>query len=411
MSKPGLTLHRLELFLSVLDAGGVGRAAQARRVSQPAVSEHLRGLEAFFGVPLFERTGRGVRPTAAARLIEPFVRQALGLVTSAEQAAIELRGIRAGAVAVGASTTPGTYLLPEVLGRFHTVHPQIALRLRIGDTREVEQWVAAGAVELGVIGAAPVRPGLVAEPWVKDELVAIVARRHELARRRMVSAAALAQEPYISREEGSSTRAVAEQCFAQMGLTLRPVMELGSTDARSASGRDPLTRPSLGARPARDSAPRCAAQSGGGAARQHVAEQLFPLGTRGADYFVSVTIRSSVSPPAGNVRDSAEWRGDARYTRNVRLSDFRRWRSAEFCSERPYLTKALARSSHSSLKELASGKVWVGHAAALPHFCQQSWRPQQIMKVSAASATVTMCCGAYDAPSRTADSRMAEKLR
>ena len=231
MSKPGLTLHRLELFLSVLDAGGVGRAAQARRVSQPAVSEHLRGLEAFFGVPLFERTGRGVRPTAAARLIEPFVRQALGLVTSAEQAAIELRGIRAGAVAVGASTTPGTYLLPEVLGRFHTVHPQIALRLRIGDTREVEQWVAAGAVELGVIGAAPVRPGLVAEPWVKDELVAIVARRHELARRRMVSAAALAQEPYISREEGSSTRAVAAQCFAQMGLTLRPVMELGSTEA------------------------------------------------------------------------------------------------------------------------------------------------------------------------------------
>ncbi len=231
MSKPGLTLHRLELFLSVLDAGGVGRAAQARRVSQPAVSEHLRGLEAFFGVQLFERAGRGVRPTAAARLIEPFVRQALGLVTSAVGAASELRGLRAGAVAVGASTTPGTYLLPEVLGRFHTAHPQIALSLRIGDTREVEQWVAAGGVELGVIGAAPVRPGLAAEPWVKDELVAIVARRHELAHRRTLPAAALAGEPYISREEGSSTRAVAERFFAESGVTLRPVMQLGSTEA------------------------------------------------------------------------------------------------------------------------------------------------------------------------------------
>src|SRR2546422_7144797 len=91
MTKPGRTLHRLELFLAVLDSGGVARAARARNLSQPAVSEHLRGLEAFFGVPLFERAGRGVRPTTAARLVEPFVRQALGLVTSAEQAVIELR--------------------------------------------------------------------------------------------------------------------------------------------------------------------------------------------------------------------------------------------------------------------------------------------------------------------------------
>jgi DNA-binding transcriptional LysR family regulator len=231
MIKPGLTLHRLRLFLAVLDSGGVARAAQARHLSQPAVSEHLRGLEAFFDVRLFERAGRGVRPTAAARVIEPFVRQALGLVASAEQAAVELRGLRAGSVAVGASTTPGTYLLPELLGRFHSAYPQIVLTLRIGDTRQVEEWVAAGAVELGVIGAAPVRAGLSAEPWVKDELVAIVARRHKLARRRTLPAGALAGEPYISREEGSSTRAVTQRVLAGLGVTLRPVMELGSTEA------------------------------------------------------------------------------------------------------------------------------------------------------------------------------------
>src|SRR6266511_4218705 len=229
MTKPGLTLHRLELFLAVLDSGGVGRAARARNLSQPAVSEHLGGLEAFFGVPLFERAGRGVRPTAAARLVEPFIRQALGLVVSAEQAAVELRGLRAGAVAVGASTTPGTYLLPAVLGRFHAAHPQIALTLRIGDTREVEQWVAAGSVELGVIGAAPARPGLAAEPWVKDELVAIVTRRHPLARRRTLAGAALAGQPYIAREEGSSTRAVAERALVDLGGIVRRGMERGST--------------------------------------------------------------------------------------------------------------------------------------------------------------------------------------
>ncbi|MDP3910927.1 MAG: LysR family transcriptional regulator, partial [Gemmatimonadales bacterium] len=212
-------------------AGGVARAAEARRLSQPAVSEHLRGLEGFFGVRLFERAGRGVQPTAAARLIEPFARQALGLLASAERAAVELKGVRTGSVAVGASTTPGTFLLPAILGRFHTAYPGVALTLRIGDTREIEQWVAAGAVELGVIGEAPIRAGLSAEPWVKDELVAIVARRHPLARRRGMSAAALAGEPYISRGEGSSTRGVVDRFFADLGVTLQPVMELGSTEA------------------------------------------------------------------------------------------------------------------------------------------------------------------------------------
>lgn len=231
MTKPGLTLHRLELFLAVLEAGGVGRAARARHLSQPAVSEHLRGLAEYFAVPLFERVGRGVRPTAAARTLEPYARQVVGLLQRAVDSAAELRGLRVGALAVGASTTPGTYLLPAVLGRFRTAHPGVGLTLRISDTRQIERWVTSGHVELGVIGGAPVLPGLVAEPWVTDELVAIVARRHPLARRRTIRPAALASEPYIAREEGSSTREVAEGCFAELGVTLRPAMELGSTEA------------------------------------------------------------------------------------------------------------------------------------------------------------------------------------
>ncbi|HJQ66451.1 MAG TPA: LysR substrate-binding domain-containing protein, partial [Gemmatimonadales bacterium] len=125
----------------------------------------------------------------------------------------------------------GTYLLPTALGRFHATYPRIAVSLRIGDTREIENWVVAGVVELGVIGQAPLMPGLVAEPWLQDELVLIAARGHPLARRRRVNPTALRDESYIAREEGSSTRGVSEQYLAQMGITLTPAMELGSTEA------------------------------------------------------------------------------------------------------------------------------------------------------------------------------------
>lgn len=232
MLKAGLTLHRLELFLAVLDHGGVGRAARARHISQPAVTEHLKGLEAYFGVPLFERFGRTVRPTPGARMLEPYARRTVGLVRSAERAAAQYRGVEGGSLTVGASTTPGTYLVPAALGRFHDLHPAVGLRLRIGGSRAVERWVAAGETDLGVIGEAPLAPGLLAEPWVEDELVVIVARRHPLARRRTVPPAALGAQPYVAREEGSSTRGVAERFLAGLGLTLTPAMELGSPEAQ-----------------------------------------------------------------------------------------------------------------------------------------------------------------------------------
>src|SRR3989442_4181317 len=231
MIKPGLTVHRLELFLAVLDHGGVGRAAQACHISQPAVSEHLRGLEAHFGVRLVERHGQRIRPTAAARVVEPYGRQALALLRTAEQAAGEVRGLRAGSLTIGASTTPGTYLLPAALGRVHAAYPGVTLRLEISDTREIERSVAVGQLELGAVGEAPVVPGLAAEPWVKDELVLVVPRGHPFARRRAVTAQAIAGEPYIAREEGSSTRGVAERYLARLGVTPTPAMELGSTEA------------------------------------------------------------------------------------------------------------------------------------------------------------------------------------
>lgn len=232
MAKPGLTLHRLRLFLAVLDEGGVVKAAEKENISQPAVSEHLRGLEEHFGVRLVERVGRGVCPTASARQLEPYVRQVVQLLQSAEQVASDLKGVRTGVLTVGASSTPGTYLLPGALGRFREHHPAVSLRLRIGNTADVEKWVAAGEVELGVIGDnVEVDETLSADPWLDDELVVLVNQRHPLAQRRSLAPSHLSSEPCITREEGSSTRRATERAFGKLGLKLKPAMELGSTAA------------------------------------------------------------------------------------------------------------------------------------------------------------------------------------
>ncbi|HWP38829.1 MAG TPA: LysR family transcriptional regulator [Gemmatimonadales bacterium] len=231
MLKPALTLHRLELFLAVLDTGGVARAARTRHISQPAVTEHLRGLEAFLELTLFERAGRGVRPTAAARALEPLARQAVQAARLVERAARELREVRSGSLVLGASSTPGTYVLPALVGQFRARHAGVTVTLRIENSHTVERWVLDGSVDLGVIGEFPLLDGLTATPWIEDRLVLIVPRRHRLAARRRVSPAQLAGETLIVREEGSSTQRVADRYLAGRGGPPSPAMALGSTEA------------------------------------------------------------------------------------------------------------------------------------------------------------------------------------
>ena len=231
MSKPSLTLHRLDLFLAVLESGGLGRAARARNISQPAMSEHIRGLEQYFGVLLFERSGRQMAATAAGRELEPYARKVITLLQEAAQVAGGVRKLERGTLSVGASTTPGTYLVPSILGEFHAHYPRIDLKLLIDNTREIERRLSAGQLDLGIVGEAPLLTDLAADRWLRDELVVIVPRKHAFAGRRSVSVSALRDQRYIARESGSSTREVAEQFLSRSGIKLIPEMELGSTEA------------------------------------------------------------------------------------------------------------------------------------------------------------------------------------
>jgi DNA-binding transcriptional LysR family regulator len=122
--------------------------------------------------------------------------------------------------------------LPRALGRFRIEHPGVSLQLRIRNTAQVEKLVASGEVELGIVGdSSGLDESFTADPWLDDELVVLVNSQHLLARRRSVAPATLAGESYIAREDGSSTRRVAESLFEQLSVTLKPAMELGSTEA------------------------------------------------------------------------------------------------------------------------------------------------------------------------------------
>jgi len=227
-----INLAHLAVFHAVASEGSVSRAAERLMVSQPAVSKQLRQLERSLGGPLFDRLPKGVRPTAAGELLAGYARRIFALEAEAELALAELRGLRRGTLSVGASTTIAVYLLPEIFVRYRRAYPDVSMHMEVANSEVIRRRLVEGAIDVGLTEGIVEGDELDSTVFLRDELVPIAAPGHPLARRkRPVPAATLCREPFVVRETGSGTKSVVERALAERGLSVTPIMSLGSTEA------------------------------------------------------------------------------------------------------------------------------------------------------------------------------------
>ncbi len=226
-----LNLHHLRVFAGVAQAGSFSRAAVALRLSQPAVSKTVQELERQTGIALFDRSGRTPKLTDAGAVLFARARELFGVERLAEEELASLRGLERGVLRVGASTTVATYFLPPLLARFHREHPGVTLRIWSANTRAVARRLLEGRLDVALVEGPVSHERISVISWREDELVVIAPAAHRLARRRRVSAADLIDEPFILREPGSGTRAVAESALAEHGVHPGTTVQLGSTEA------------------------------------------------------------------------------------------------------------------------------------------------------------------------------------
>jgi DNA-binding transcriptional LysR family regulator len=229
-----MDIRQLEVLALVLETRSFSRAAEALRLTQSTVSEHIRLLEEEIGTRLFDRLGRETVPTRAGELLYGYARRILDLRTEARQALEQFLGRVSGVLKVGASTIPGEYVLPPLIGRYREKYPQVTIALQIGDSRGIAEAVLAGQVELGVVGAKPDHRAVDAIEFMPDELVVVVPPGHPWVGRRQVTLDDLKPEPLIVREAGSGSREALETALNEVGPGLagmRVIAELGSTSA------------------------------------------------------------------------------------------------------------------------------------------------------------------------------------
>jgi len=229
-----IDFRHLETFCRVAGLKSFSKAADDLFLTQPTVSGHILSLEQSLSLRLFDRTSREARLTKAGKVFLEYALKILSFRKELLNALSEFsQGIR-GELSLGASTIPGEYLLPKLMGDFKKEHPHFIIALKIADTKEVIQYVLQDNVEFGIIGAKLNHPSLHYEKFEKDEIIVVAPSDHPLTRKKRVNLEELLREPWIIREEGSGTQMAVEKAIRKKGKSLKQfnvAMEMGSTSS------------------------------------------------------------------------------------------------------------------------------------------------------------------------------------
>lgn len=192
-----IELRHLRYFVAVAEELHFGRAAHRLHLAQPPLSQQIRKLEEILGYPLFVRTSRAVRLTAAG---EVFLDRARRTLRTVQEDIDEARSISRGDVGflrvgfIGSSMlTP----LPEVLGQYRRQYPKVQLQLQESFSSALEQSLLKGSVDAAFLRDGDPTPGLDIEPLFSEPYVAVLPHTHPLARRRAISAGQLRNEPFV----------------------------------------------------------------------------------------------------------------------------------------------------------------------------------------------------------------------
>jgi LysR family transcriptional regulator, transcriptional activator of the cysJI operon len=199
-----MELRLLRTFTSVAELRHFAKAADACNLSQPAVSHQIALLEEEVGGRLFNRTGRRVTLTVAGDVLLEEARRVLGAVDRARERMQEVTSGAIGRIRLGASPTPGLYILPNMLADYRSQHPRYDLHFEIAPVRELCDRVARNDLDMAVVTGMAFAE-LQSKPLLEDELMAIARAPLEGVGRGGVLRK-LANECWILREDGSETR-------------------------------------------------------------------------------------------------------------------------------------------------------------------------------------------------------------
>ena len=221
-----LELYRV--FKEVAEAGNITAAAQTLFISQSAVSQSIKQLEAELQTRLFARNSRGVTLTADGRMLYEYVRSAMGLLETGEEKLSQSRDLQMGHLTIGASDTVTSQFLLPYLDRFHRQYPAIHIQIISGRSHKVLGLLQSGEVDIAFASTPQEGASLETFPCLTTHSIFVAGAEYPCDFDHVYTLEEIAQFPLILLERKASSRLYLEKYFLQNGLHLNPEIELGA---------------------------------------------------------------------------------------------------------------------------------------------------------------------------------------
>lgn len=227
-----LNLGNLVTFRLVVQRGSFSAAADVLGLSQPAVSLQIRQLEQFLQTRLIERTGRGIKATAAGLALLVNGERVERAVEETIRSVSEYRHEITGSLTLGTGATACIHLLPPLLQQLREKHPLLRVGVTTGNTMDIVRGVEENRLDLGLVTLPASGRALDIMPVMDEEFVYVIASEQRQSEAfSALTPQALHALPLIAFESGSGTRTLIDMWFYTSGLQISPVMQLGSIEA------------------------------------------------------------------------------------------------------------------------------------------------------------------------------------
>ncbi len=240
-----LDAHQLNIFLTAAETLNFTQAAKHLHISQPSVSQHIKSLEKQFDTLLFERIGRQIQLSDAGEALLPLAREMVNQSVRIEEEMASLNGEVFGHLKVGCSTTPGKYVLPQLLARFHNKYPMVKVTCQVAPQAKSIGDLCEGQVHFALSSHSHRQSCVEAEfqLFMKDPVMLIAPLEHPWVQRKEITPEELYDADFILREEESGTFATVRDALTTIDTSiyaLNTILTLGNSEAISLAVQEGL---------------------------------------------------------------------------------------------------------------------------------------------------------------------------
>lgn len=211
-----INIQKYTAFLKTVEYGSFTKAAEKMNYSQSGISRMIADLESEWNVSLLERSKGGVKLTSDGKKLMPYIKSIIAEYDRLRFEIDEINGLQSGLIRIGTFSSAACHWLPNIIKEFQKDYPNIEYELLLGDYSEIEEWIADGSVDCGLI-RLPTRPEFDSFFLDKDKMMVVVPEDHKLASFDTVPVNALCDEPFLLQEKG--TKSEIYEIFEKYGLT------------------------------------------------------------------------------------------------------------------------------------------------------------------------------------------------